>query len=143
MFNIQIQNVEKVERFLIELPKRIDKELTRTNEFFIDWVVEGAKVRAPVDTGGLKESIKKMPVRRGKNVKQWKIVVGSPHALFQEEGFTPHSFFAGADFNSSYLSPGGVFFVSKWTPFLKPALREQLKTFDDKLNNAMRRAIKI
>ena len=142
MFKVQIHNVDEVETFLINLPKKIEKELSVTNQSFMSMVLEGAKIRAPVDTGGLKESIKLQPVRRGKNVKKWKIVVGSPHALFQEEGFTPHSFFAGETFNSSKLAPGTSYFVSKWTPFMKPALNEQLSTFTEKLNNAMGRAIK-
>lgn len=142
MIKIQIHNVDEVETFLINLPKKIERELTFTNQSFMQMVLEGAKIRAPVDTGGLKESIKLEPVRRGKNVKRWKIVVGSPYALFQEEGFTPHSFFAGGAFSSSKLAPGTTYFVSKWTPFMKPSLQAQLTTFNEKLNNAMGRAIK-
>lgn len=144
MVVIKIQNVDEVERFMINLPKRIERELTRTNTAFMERVMKSAKDKAPVDTGSLKESIKLLPVRKGKNVKKWQLVVSSPYALFQEEGFTPHAFYANPSrgFKSTYLSSGFTFFVSKWTPFVKPAINEQIKTFPNKLNTAMRRAIK-
>lgn len=138
---IQFGNVNKIEKFVINLPKKIDRELSRTNKNFMVQVLKSAKNKAPVDTGSLKESIKLKPVRRGKNVKRWKIVVTSPYALFQEEGFTPHTFFAGGAFNSSKMQPMKKYYVSKWTPFLQPAINEQIKTFDKKLNRAMDRAI--
>lgn len=139
---IQISNLKETETFLIKLPKKIDRELTKTNRLFMEHVRDSAKRKAPEDTGSLKESIKLLPMRRGKNVKKWKLVVDSPHALFQEEGFTPHSFFAGGTFNSSKMSPMRTYHVSKWTPFLKPAVEEQLKTFDKKLNQSVRRSLK-
>lgn len=104
-------------------------------------VRDDAKSNAPVDTGSLKESINLKPVRKGKNVKVWKLVVDSPYGLFQEEGFTPHSFFAGTGFNSSKMAPGRTYFVSKWTPFLGPALNKNLARLDNKLNAAMDRAL--
>ena len=139
---IQINNVGKMETFLIELPKKLEKELTKSNENFMIRVRNGAKARAPVDTGALKDSIKLEPMRKGKNIKKWKLVVGSPYGLFQEEGFTPHRFYAGGAFNSSKLSGGSSYFVSKWTPFVKPAMENELRTFDKKINKAIRRAIK-
>lgn len=142
MIKIQIGNVDEVETFLINLPKKIDRELTNTNTLFMDMVATGARNRAPVDTGSLRDSIMVLPVKKGKNVKKWKIKVDSPYALFQEEGFTPHAFFAGGAFNSSKMAPGTTYFVSKYTPFLKPALDEQLKTFNKKLNTSIGRAIK-
>ena len=139
---IEIRNLDVVERFMIYLPKKLDIELSKTNTNFMEAVRDGAKARAPVDTGGLKESIRLLPIRRGKNVKKWKLVVDEPHALFQEEGFTPLRFFAGSTFNSSKLAPGKSYFVSKCTPFLKPAIENEIKTFDKKLNAAIGRAIK-
>lgn len=138
----QIQNVNKVETFLRELPAKIDRNLTRTNSDFMKSVRVSARRRVPKDTGSLKEDIVLEPVRRGKNVKKWKLVVRNPYAAFQEHGFTPHRFFAGPNINSSKLAPGKTYFVKKWTPFIDPALRHNLKTFPSKLNNAMRRSIK-
>lgn len=139
---IQIKNIDKVEKFMITLPKKLDIELSKCNTSFMENVRDGAKARAPVDTGSLKESIRLTPIRKGKKVKKWKLVVEAPYALFQEEGFAPHRFFAGGAFNSSKLAPGKSYFVSKWTPFVKPALDNELRTFNRKINKAIRRAIK-
>lgn len=142
MIKIKISNVDEVEKFLITLPKKIDKELTYANTSLMSNIYKSARRRAPVDTDSLRESIQLPPVKKGKTTKKWQLVVNSPYALFQEEGFTPHSFYASGAFNSSKLSPGRRYFVSKWTPFVKPAFNEQIKSFSDKLKNAMGRAIK-
>ena len=142
MIQIRVNNVEEVEKYLVSLPKKIDKELVYANTSFMTNVMKSAKRMAPVDTGSLRESIQLLPIRRGMKVKKWQLAVKSPYAYFQEEGFTPHSFYAGGSFNSSKLSPGKRYFVSRWTPFVKPAVNEQIKTFPDKLNTAMGRAIK-
>lgn len=141
MITLDIRNVNEVERFIIELPKHIKKELTHSNMNFMMDVMRGAKRRAPIDTGSLKAGIRMVPIKMSKNVKNFKLVSESPYSLFQEEGFRPHSFFAGGAFNSSKLSPGTSYFVSKYTPFMQPALDEQLKTFDKKLNIAMQKAL--
>ena len=131
---VNIRNVEKVEKFVRELPIKLDRELSQGNQLWMESLRKKVKLRAPVDTGDLRESIKLAPVRRGQNVKQWRLVVNSPYALFQEEGFTPHRFFAGTGFNSSKLAPNRSYFVKKWTPFVGPALSESLQKFDSMLN---------
>lgn len=142
VLKIEIQNINQVEKFLRELPKKIDESFTRGNQLWMESLRDKAKRRAPVDTGLLRESIKLTPIRKGKNVKQWKLVVTSPYALFQEEGFTPHRFFAGVGFNSSRLTPGRSYFVSKWTPFIEPALEDNLTKFDAMINKSLRKALK-
>lgn len=142
MIQIKITNINEVEKYLIKLPMKIDKELVNTNTILMSNILKSAKRRVPVDTGSLRESIRLLPIRKGKNVKKWQLIVSSPYALFQEEGFTPHSFFAGGSFNSSKLAPNRRYFVSKWTPFVRPAVEDNIKTFPDKLNIAMGRAIR-
>ena len=138
---IQINNVDVVETFWINLPKKIDRALVKTNLAFMERVRDGAKARAPYDTGNLMDSIKLEPMKKGKKIKKWKLIVGSPYALFQEEGFTPHRFYAGGAFNSSKMSPGKTYLVSKWTPFVKPALENELRTFNKKIDKSIKRAI--
>jgi hypothetical protein len=142
MIKIRIRETDKVITFMTKLPKRIEKELSKTNLKFMEDLRDGAKARAPVDTGSLKESIVLLPVKKGKNVKKWQLSVDAPYAMFQEEGFTPHSFFAGGAFNSSKLAPGTTYYVSKWTPFVKPAFDNLIKTYPNKLNSAMNTALK-
>jgi len=134
---IDIKGDKKVNKLLFELPKKLDRSLSRTNLAFMKSVRKSAKLRAPRDTGSLAEDIKLSPVRIGKNVKIWKITVDNPAAAPQEFGFKPH--FAPI-FNSSKM-PQGVYFIKKNTPFLKPALESNLSKFSQKLNNAVGRAI--
>lgn len=141
MIQIKINNVGTVEKFLINLPKKISKELKFTNYTLMERILKSARNKAPVDTGSLRESIVLTPMRRGRVTRTWQLLVTSPYALFQEEGFTPHSFYAGGSFNSRKMAPGRRYMVSKWTPFIKPAVNEQIKAYPDKLNSAMRRAI--
>ena len=139
---VDMKELQEVHKFVRELPKKLDRSLTRTNTLFMKALRKSAKLRAPKDTGELKDSIKLLPMRRGKNIKKWKLVVDAPHAVFQEVGFTPHYFFAGKTFNSSKMAPNVKYFVSKWKPFVEPALQKQLVTFGSKLNNAIRRVIR-
>lgn len=141
---VDIMNIDKVERLIRELPENLDKSFSTGNQIWMESLRDKAKIRVPVDTGSLKESIKLEPVRRGKHVKIWKLVVSSPYALFQEEGFTPHAFYANPSrgFKSTYLSSGFNFFVSKWTPFVEPALQDNLSKFDNMINKSLGRAIK-
>ena len=104
-------------------------------------VRKGARLRAPTDTGALKKSIRLEPVRKGKNVKIWKLVAGNnhgaEHAIFQEEGFAPHM---APIMNSAKLSPG-VYMVRKNTPFMNPAVEAQLGIYSQKLDKAVTDAL--
>lgn len=137
--NTQLNQITK---FITNLDKKVITRISKSNEDFMRRVKKGAKNRAPIDTGALKDSIKLLPVRKGKNVKIWKLVAGNntgaEHAIFQEEGFRPHR---APIFNSSKLSPG-VYMVSKFTPFIKPAVESQLNKFSQKLGEAVIKAIK-
>ena len=119
------------------MPKKLDKEMGKTNRQFMEFVRKTAKRLAPRDTGSLAEDIKLKPVRKGRNVKIWKILVHNPAAAPQEFGFKPH---LAPILNSSKMAPG-VYFVRKNTPFLRPALERALSTFSQKLNYGVRRAI--
>ena len=124
-------------RYLKDLPKNIENNLSITNETFMRRVKKSAKLRAPRDTASLAEDIKMAPKRQGKNVKIWKIIVDNPAAAPQEFGFTPH--FAPI-LNSSKMKPG-IYFVRKNTPFLIPAIENQLSNFPKQLNESAGRAI--
>ena len=142
MMKVNMRELNEVRKFVRKLPKKLDRKVTQTNTLFMKAIRKSARLRAPKDTGELRESIKLLPISKGKNVKKWRLVVDAPHAIFQETGFTPHYFFAGKTFNSSKMMPGVKYYVSKWTPFVEPALQKQLVEFDNKLNNAVNRAIK-
>ena len=134
---IQFKGLKETETFMINLPKKLDKELSKTNQEFMENLQSTARELAPEDTGHLKESIKLEPVRKGTNVKKWKLVVGAEHGIYQEEGFTPHFAFIR---NSSKLAPGR-YFVKKWTPFMKPAFERNEQKYLNMLKVSTNRAL--
>ena len=137
---IRINNIDKVESFMIQLPKRLDKELSKSNLDFMNKVLETARFYAPVDTGGLKEDIMLEPVKQGMNIKKWSIISGAPYSLFQEEGFTPHEFFLPND--SAKLQGGKSYYASKWTPFMKPAVDHNINLLTQSLQKGVSKATK-
>jgi hypothetical protein len=134
---ITFRGLREAHNFLIKLPDVLDVELTKTNQQFMEDLKFNAQQLAPVDTGELRESIELEPVKRGTNVKTWKLVVNAPHGIYQEEGFTPHFAFIR---NSSKLSPGR-YWVSKWTPFMKPAFEKSEAKYLNMLEVSTNRAL--
>lgn len=134
---IKFSGLDKAVNFMAELPKKLDKEFSKTNQEFMENVKNDAKKLAPKDTGELEESIKLEPVRKGANVKKWKLVVNAAHGLHQEEGFAPHFAFIR---NSSKLVPGR-YFVQKNTPFVKPALERNYNKYLNMLTVSTKRAL--
>jgi len=138
MSMIKINNLNKVEKLFLELPKKQEKVLDKNGLAFMKSVKKTAKLMAPRDTGELAESIKIKPTKIKGKTKQYLLEVGAWHANFQEEGFTPHYAYIQ---NSSKMVPG-VYFVKKNTPFVKPAIEKNISKFLQGLNKGIKGAIK-
>jgi len=134
---ITFKGFKKAHNFLINLPKKLDKHLSKTNEDFMEDIKNDAIKFAPEDAGALKASIQREPVRKGKNVKVWKVVVNEPYGIYQEEGFTPHFTFVG----HSAKYPAGRWWVKKWTPFMKPAFQKNEAEYLNMLKVSTKRAL--
>jgi len=137
---ITFKGLDEVHRFIIKLPKKLDTYLSKTNEDFMEDLKNTAVDMAPEDTGELKASIQREPVRKGKNVKIWKVVVNAPHGIHQEEGFTPH--FAFITRSKKY--PNNVpkkWLVKKWTPFMRPAFERVESKYLNMLKVSTNRAL--
>lgn len=130
--------IKGLRRYLIDLPKKLDRELTSTNEQFMKDVKRSAKLRAPSDTRKTKDSIDIEKTKTKGKMKQWKLVVDSRAAIFQELGFKPH----WAYIKDSRKLKEGLYFVSKSKPFIIPAFDSQLSKLDQKLNRALDKSIK-
>lgn len=149
MARIQMRGDEKVKTYLIELPRKIDRELSKGNLTFMKNVKKSAKLRAPRHSGDLADSIVLDVTRaKGKN-KQWMIIVNSPYGIYQEFGFKPHFINAGWSTKNSFGTVGNAFGwsfevakVSKSKPFLMPALDANIVSFDKILNDSLDKAIK-
>jgi len=134
---VDFKGLKETTRFMTDLPKNMDRELSKANQEFMENVKNDAIKLAPRDTGELKQSIELEPVRKGKNIKKWKLVVGAEHGIYQEEGFTPHFAFIR---NSSKLAPGR-YWVKKNTPFVKPSLERNFNRYLNMLTVSTKRAL--
>lgn len=134
---IEIKGAEKLKKYFIELPKRMDRELDKTNLNFMRRIRKSAKLRAPRDTNQLAESIKILPTKVKGKTKQYVVRADSPHAIYQELGFRPHFAYIR---NSAKLPPG-IYFVKKSTSFLGPAIDSNIVFLGENLNRAAGRAI--
>lgn len=143
--NVKIKGLNKLNRFMIDLPKNLTKEIDGTCGQFVRDVQKSAKLRAPRQTGELAQSIKAK--KNSKN--EWTIVVDSPYGYFQEEGFRAHWVHGtassrnklGSIGNAIKMNPAGFAYVKKNKPFMKPALEHNLSKLSQKLSNSTREAI--
>ena len=139
MIQIQLRGLTQVNRFIRNLPKELNKEINDESGQFMKDVRKSAKLRAPRDTGRMAQSI--VVIKKGK---QWILSVESPYGRYQEEGFKPHYFITDPGrpgFQTNKLPLGQWVKVSKFTPFVKPALEKNLSKLSQKLTNATTRAI--
>ena len=137
MTKVEITGGEKVNKLVLELPKKEENVLSKGNMKFLKMVRKSAKLMAPRDTTQLATSISIRPTKTKGKIQQYLLQVTTPHAIYQEEGFRPHWAYIR---NSSKLPPG-LYFVRKNTPFVKPAIEKNLNKFFQGLNKGVGRAI--
>jgi len=149
---IQVKGIKQVQAMMDVLPNELNKELgNKAPKEILTRIQKSARIRAPKWTGKLAESINlKRPY--GKR-KEWKLVVESPYAIFQEFGFRPHgvqlfrstrSGLTVADWAASKgIDPKkGVLFVSGTPqPFMIPALQSNLGAIPNILLKSTKNAI--
>jgi hypothetical protein len=147
MIQIQITGLDKVQKFLAELPKQVENEVMNKSEEFMRLVQKFAKLRAPKYTGFLADQI--TVTKKGKVIT---LDTGQAYyAYYQEFGFTPH--IIPADYFRQHMLypniPGtpveniSLFrLVRKNTPFLFPALKSGLNQLPMLLKSGLNNAIK-
>lgn len=143
---VELKGNERVRRYLLELPKKLDKNLSQGNENYMENLKRISKMHAPRKTGELAESIKLDKTKTKGKTKQWKLVVDSPYGLFQETGYKPHFVTALTPSKNSSGTVGeayniaGFLWVSKFTPFVSVAFDESASTLDLEIKNAITKA---
>jgi len=135
---IQVSGLNELNGYLRNLSPRLRKSISRESEQFMLDVRKSAKLRAPRDTKGLKDSIH--VELTGAN--EWTLFVDSPHGVFQEEGFKPHWIHSDMIKGSNKLKGEGFFFVSKSKPFVAPALETNLSKLDNRLSHVTDKAMR-
>lgn len=136
MVQIQIQGMRKVNYFLQNLPRNMNREINDESGSFLKDVRKSAKLRAPRDTGELANSIK---ITKSKNT--WILSVEAPYSLAQEKGFKPHWIHSSMIKGSNKLIREGFFFVQKNKPFVQPALEKNLSKLSQRMSKATNNAI--
>lgn len=158
---IKINGLKEVNQFLIELPKKLEKEIDKTNGQFMKDVRKSAKLRAPRYSGELANSIIVDKIKNG-----YILSVQSPYAYEQETGeglprlvsikeLTGSGWlskpFGGVNASGTQggLSKGGGksgkkgFFIKRhYKPFVKPALEHNISKLNQQLSEATDKAIK-
>ena len=149
MIQVKVKGIKQVHKLMIKLPKQIDLQIGNQGESFMKAIRKSAKLRAPRWTGALARSIKY--AKKGRN--QWNVIVKSPYGYFQEFGFRPHyvqlfrSTRAGGVVADWAAEQGikdwkGSIFVSKYKPFITPALEMNLAKLPMMLKQGTKQAIK-
>lgn len=144
---IELSGDKGVRRYLLELPSKLDRNLSNGNENYINHLTRLSKLHAPKKSGDLMDSIKLDKTKTKGKTKQWKMVVDSPYGIYQETGYKPHFVTALTPTKNSEGTIGdayniaGFMWVSKFTPFVSVAFEESMVKLDMELNNQITKAI--
>ena len=140
---ISIKGLNKVNKYFVELPRNLSKNIGIAQQEFCSFVQKSAKLRAPRSKFHyLADSIIVTPLVNN----QISVEVNAPEAVFQEFGFTPHMIFPNmTDRHGNKLSTHGfthpVWASGKAQPFIGPALEMGLSKLPNMLSNATKNAL--
>ena len=145
MLKIQIQGLDRLNRFIVELPKKTEKEVMMVSAEFMRDTQKSAKLRAPRKTGELAKSI--LVSKKGKSML---LQVSSPYGIFQEEGYRGHWVHAGLPTRNSLgtigdaLNFAGFMYLkgSEGKHFIQFALEKNLSNLPNLLQKGINNAIK-
>jgi len=155
VMQVQVNGLKQVNKFMLKLPIKLQKEIMSESSTFLGDVRKSAKLRAPRYTGYLASSI--FVKKSGK--KTIVLKVNAPYAYEQETGEglprqVPLSELkkSGWTHEASRTRGGlkkagggqakpGFFMKRSYKPFVRPALEHNLNKLAQKLANATSRAI--
>lgn len=134
-FTIHIKGDRETASYLKHISTNLDKGVIEIGESIAGEIVDLARQYVPVDTGKLRESIE--VIKTGRN---FNIVAGSglprPYGIAQERGFEAHPIHTSWITDTTKKFPLDRWItVSKFTPFLRPALAEVVGKMNIKIKN--------
>ena len=150
VFRIEVQGLKELHTFTVKLPKKMEQIMRVCNVEFTEKVRRTAMDLAPRNTGRLADSIELQKTKTKGMINQIKLVVLSPYGIFQEEGFKPHIIpraylqipAPGQRINKKLIKlTGGYVMVSKFTPFVKPAIEFEFSNYDSIINRNIREVL--
>jgi len=144
MMQIQIQGIDRLNRFIVDLPKTEKEVMKKVSEEFMRNTQKSAKLRAPRRTGELADSI--IVSKKGKNIL---LQVFSPYGIFQESGYRGHWVHAGLPTRNSLgtigdaLNFAGFMYLkgSEGKHFIQFALEKNLSNLPNLLQKGINNAI--
>jgi len=143
MVQVKVKGLKRFNNFSAKLGPSLDKQIRKSGMGFMRNTQKSAKLRAPRSTGELAKSIKIQ--KKGKEIV---LVVNSPYGYFQEYGFKPHWVHALLPTRNKLgtigeaLNIAGFIKVSKYTPFITPALEMTIARLPERLTKATKQAIR-
>jgi len=141
VMSVSINGAENVSNVLLNLPKKMEKEIMIANEEFTLFIQRSAKARAPKDTGLLAKSI--IIKKRQRKIE---ILVDAPYGIYQELGFTPHWVHSSMSTRvggtiGSRLGRKGFIFVQRFKPFIAPAVSMAISRLPMLMERAIEKAV--
>ena len=148
VMQISIQGLERVNNFLVKLPKNVTNEIEMAGDEFSKFVQKSAKLRAPRFSGQLVESITVTHPKKNRI----EVTVNSPYGIFQETGFTPRFLPSNLVVHGGYrigdwmqakgISGFGIKPSGRPHPFIQPALAQGLIVLPNLIQSHLNKAIK-
>lgn len=147
MVQVTITGIDKVEKYIMNLPAKIDKEGTELTRKLADMIASHARMLvAPFNTGtgDLRKSIDVSSIPHGHRVSAGAFRQGGiNYGWYQELGFTPH--YIHRDMLDSRVrnkTRAKFWKVSRATPFMMPSLRSVVSRLNTELNRTADRIVR-
>jgi hypothetical protein len=148
--SIEFRGLEELKKYIPRMLNSMRRKIKKANNDCAETIQSTAKMKAPSDTGNLRNSIQ-LEIKGN----QARVFTDAPYALPQELGFAPHAI-PGLYFQQHYASPGmkGVptyplpdgldyfMVVKKHTAFMAPATEVGLMYLQPMLEQAAEEAIR-
>ena len=128
-----VQGIDQLKRRLVEeIPKAVRAELERAMLESADRIVAGARLRVPVETGEVRDSIKQHGVKEGKR--------GGLYVAITAGDRSTETTATGSTYQVARLLEFGTMKMPA-QPFLLPAYRANRRGAQARIRRAMRDAI--
>lgn len=128
-----VEGIDKLQRRLVdEIPKAVRAALEQAMIESANLIVAGARLRVPIETGEVRDSIRRTDVREGKRGGLYVAISAGDRATETNAGGTTYQVARLLEFGTMKMPA---------QPFLLPAYRANRKRAQARMRRAMRDAI--
>ena len=151
MVSLKVKGMTTVKKLFTNLPKNLQKEISKDSLGFLKLIRRTAKFKAPRDSGALADSIK---IKKGKGKNENILEVTSPWAVQQETGkglphYMPISVVKKKKKKSKFKKQGtlpqkrGLVVARGYTPFITPAIEHNINKLSGIISQGTKHAVEI